>query len=197
MAGGDRGDTLPDTGRGDSVSALSSEHAVGGTVKIDATPTRGPRKQGEPLRRLPAAERKNRRNHTIKRGSEIAPSGEGARIRANIEALQTLQRLINSGEVGGSWEHQQEVRIEEKEVFILIQRILYANRTHFSELDRNSDRQKTTRKLMETEKASKEETDYAPKDSRLPATKGTALTSTTLKANAKLAKVSENLVKRG
>lgn len=41
---------------------------------------------------------------------------------------------------------------------------------------------------------SKKETDYAPKDSLSHATKGTALTSTTLKANAKLAKDSENLV---
>ena len=49
--------------------------------------------------------------------------------------------------------------------------------------------------LTETKRASKEETDYAPEDSLSHATKGTALTSTTLKADAKLAKVSENLVK--
>lgn len=46
---------------------------------------------------------------------------------------------------------------------------------------------------METKKTSKDETVYAPEGSHKPAVKGTALTSSTLKADAKVGIVSENL----
>lgn len=49
------------------------------------------------------------------------------------------------------------------------------------------------RELTETKKTSKDETVYAPEGSHKPAVKGTALTSSTLKADAKVGIVSENL----
>ncbi len=85
MAGRNGGDTGSDSGRGSAVSPISSEHAV------------SPEKRDEPLTRLPQKQRRNRNNHVIKRGSEIAPASVDARIRANIEAIETMKRLTSSG----------------------------------------------------------------------------------------------------
>ncbi len=85
MAGRSGGDTEPDAGRGRSVSTVSTEHAV------------KPGKPDEPLTRLPQKQRRNRHNHVIKRGSEIAPTSVDARIRANIEAIETMKRLTSTG----------------------------------------------------------------------------------------------------
>ena len=85
MAGRGGSDTGSDTGRGSAVSPISSEHAV------------RPAKPNEPLTRLPQKQRRNRNNHVIKRGSEIAPASVDARIRANIEAIETMKRLTSTG----------------------------------------------------------------------------------------------------
>lgn len=85
MAGRGGGDTEPDAGRGRSVSTVSTEHAV------------KPAKRDEPLTRLPQKQRRNRHNHVIKRGSEIAPVSVDARIKANIEAIETMKRLASTG----------------------------------------------------------------------------------------------------
>lgn len=85
MAGRSGGDTGSDSGRGSAVSPIPSEHAV------------SPAKRDEPLTRLPQKQRRNRNNHVIKRGSEIAPASVDARIRANIEAIETMKRLTSSG----------------------------------------------------------------------------------------------------
>ncbi len=85
MAGRSGGDTGSDSGRGSAVSPIPSEHAV------------SPEKRDEPLTRLPQKQRRNRNNHVIKRGSEIAPASVDARIRANIEAIETMKRLTSSG----------------------------------------------------------------------------------------------------
>ncbi|MBD5419035.1 MAG: hypothetical protein HDR48_03235 [Bacteroides sp.] len=53
--------------------------------------------------------------------------------------------------------------------------------------------EETKRVLTDTKKASEKETDYAPKDSPRPVSKDTWLTSTISKAEAKVAKISENL----
>ena len=85
MAGRGGGDTEPDAGRGVGVSSASTEHAV------------KPAKPDEPLTRLPQKQRRNRHNHVIKRGSEIAPVSVDARIKANIEAIETMKRLTSTG----------------------------------------------------------------------------------------------------
>lgn len=85
MAGRSGSDTGSDSGRGSAVSPISSEHAV------------SQEKRDEPLTRLPQKQRRNRNNHVIKRGSEIAPASVDARIRANIEAIETMKRLTSTG----------------------------------------------------------------------------------------------------
>ena len=85
MAGRSGSDTEPDPGRGVGVSSVSTEHAV------------KPAKPDEPLTRLPQKQRRNRHNHVIKRGSEIAPVSVDARIKANIEAIETMKRLTSTG----------------------------------------------------------------------------------------------------
>lgn len=85
MAGRSGSDTEPDPGRGVGVSSVSPEHAV------------KPAKPDEPLTRLPQKQRRNRHNHVIKRGSEIAPVSVDARIKANIEAIETMKRLASTG----------------------------------------------------------------------------------------------------
>lgn len=85
MAGRSGSDTGSDSGRGSAVSPIPSEHAV------------SQEKRDEPLTRLPQKQRRNRNNHVIKRGSEIAPASVDARIRANIEAIETMKRLTSTG----------------------------------------------------------------------------------------------------
>lgn len=91
MAGRGGNDTMPDTGRGSGVSAISSEHAVGSPAKA------GTSKRDEPLTRLPEAERKNTHNNRAERGMDYAPKGVDARIRANIKAIELAQELLESG----------------------------------------------------------------------------------------------------
>lgn len=88
MAGSGASDTEPDPGRGSGVSPVSTEHAVESRPKPNSK---------EPLTRLPQKQRRNTHNHVIKRGSEIAPSSVDARIKANIEAIETMKRLTSTG----------------------------------------------------------------------------------------------------
>lgn len=88
MAGSGTSDTEPDHGRGSGVSTVSTEHAVESRPKPNSK---------EPLTRLPQKQRRNTHNHVIKRGSEIAPSSVDARIKANIEAIETMKRLTSTG----------------------------------------------------------------------------------------------------
>ena len=52
----------------------------------------------EPLERLPEAERMNSNNNHAERGTDYAPKGEDARIKANIEAIQLAKQLLDAGE---------------------------------------------------------------------------------------------------
>ena len=92
MAGRGGGNTMPDTGRGSGVSAISSEHAV-------TQSERKARKKNTstPQERLPEAERKNTHNNRAERGIDYAPKGVDARIRANIKAIELAQELLESG----------------------------------------------------------------------------------------------------
>lgn len=55
--------------------------------------------EGIPVAERPAeGERKNGRNNRAERGTDYAPKGEDARIKANIEAIELSQRLLESGE---------------------------------------------------------------------------------------------------
>ena len=55
--------------------------------------------KGIPVAERPAeGERKNVRNNRAERGTDYAPKGEDARIKANIEAIELSQRLLESGE---------------------------------------------------------------------------------------------------
>ena len=47
---------------------------------------------------LAESERKNTHNNHAERGTDYAPKGTSARIEANIKAIETMQRLIESGE---------------------------------------------------------------------------------------------------
>lgn len=48
------------------------------------------------------SEIKNTRNHIIERGSEVAPKGETAKIRANISAIKLAKKLHENGRVATS-----------------------------------------------------------------------------------------------
>lgn len=50
------------------------------------------------LERLPEKERKNVHNNHVERGTEVAPKSESARIKANIAAIETMKKLVASGE---------------------------------------------------------------------------------------------------
>ena len=43
-------------------------------------------------------DKKNTHNNHVERGTEVAPKTEGARIKANIAAIETMKRLMESGE---------------------------------------------------------------------------------------------------
>lgn len=47
---------------------------------------------------LPESERKNVRNNHAERGTDYAPKGEDARIKANMEAIELAKRLLDAGE---------------------------------------------------------------------------------------------------
>ena len=75
MARRDRGNTMPDTER--SSGLLDSNK---GKQYVEKPP------------------KKNLRNNHAERGINYAPRGENARIEANLKAIETMQRLVESGE---------------------------------------------------------------------------------------------------
>ena len=94
MAGRGGGNTMPDTGRGSAVSAISSEHTIGSNAKA----RNSNKNKASVFERLPEAERKNTHNNRAERGMDYAPKGVDARIRANIKAIELAQELIESGQ---------------------------------------------------------------------------------------------------
>ena len=78
VGGRDIGHSVPDAKRGGGVS----EPPAGVPV----------------AERLAEGERKNGRNNRAERGTDYAPKGEDARIKANIEAIELSRRLLESGE---------------------------------------------------------------------------------------------------
>ncbi|UWH92398.1 MAG: ddrB-like ParB superfamily domain protein [Bacteriophage sp.] len=78
-------DTKSDTAGGSRVSELSDGKQNVKPAKPEPTP-------------LAESERKNTHNNHAERGTDYAPKGTSARIEANIKAIETMQRLIESGE---------------------------------------------------------------------------------------------------
>ena len=93
-------DERPDTGRvaGRSGNDTKSDTAGGSRV---SEPSDG-KQNVKPAKPEPAplaeSERKNTHNNHAERGTDYAPKGTNARIEANIKAIETMQRLIESGE---------------------------------------------------------------------------------------------------
>lgn len=89
-----RNETERTDGRGmggrDSVNPMSDGERGAGVSRKPAS--------REPLERLPEAERKNSNNNHAERGTDYAPKGEDARIKANIEAIELAKRLLEAGE---------------------------------------------------------------------------------------------------
>ena len=78
VGGRDIGHSVPDEKRGGGLSESPS---------------------GDPVaERVPEGERRNVRNNRAERGTDYAPKGEDARIKANIEAIELSRRLLESGE---------------------------------------------------------------------------------------------------
>ena len=74
----------------DEVAVLPQHTERGaGNTKKPAKPEPAP---------LAESERKNTHNNHAERGTDYAPKGTSARIEANIKAIETMQRLIESGE---------------------------------------------------------------------------------------------------
>ena len=78
-------DTKSDTAGGSRVSELSDGKQNVKPAKPEPAP-------------LAESERKNTHNNHAERGTDYAPKGTSARIEANIKAIETMQRLIESGE---------------------------------------------------------------------------------------------------
>lgn len=78
-------DTKSDTAGGSRVSELSDGKRNVKPAKPEPAP-------------LAESERKNTHNNHAERGTDYAPKGTSARIEANIKAIETMQRLIESGE---------------------------------------------------------------------------------------------------
>lgn len=78
-------DTKSDTAGGSRVSELSDGKQNVKPSKPEPAP-------------LAESERKNTHNNHAERGTDYAPKGTSARIEANIKAIETMQRLIESGE---------------------------------------------------------------------------------------------------
>lgn len=93
-------DERPDAGRvaGRSGNDTKSDTAGGSRV---SEPSDG-KQNVKPAKPEPAplaeSERKNTHNNHAERGTDYAPKGTSARIEANIKAIETMQRLIESGE---------------------------------------------------------------------------------------------------
>lgn len=78
-------DTKSDTAGGSRVYELSDGKRNVKPAKPEPAP-------------LAESERKNTHNNHAERGTDYAPKGTSARIEANIKAIETMQRLIESGE---------------------------------------------------------------------------------------------------
>lgn len=78
------------------VGGRDSEHPLHDGERSGSVPR--PRKVAEKLERLPEGERKNARNNRVERGTDSAPTGVDARIKANIEAIELAKQLLASGE---------------------------------------------------------------------------------------------------
>lgn len=72
-----------------SVNPMSDgERGAGVSRKPESRPVAGS---------LPESERNNTRNNHAERGTDYAPKGEDARIKANIEAIELAKRLLDTG----------------------------------------------------------------------------------------------------
>ena len=85
VAGRSGNDTKSDTTGGSRVSEPSDGKQNVKPAKPEPAP-------------LAESERKNTHNNHAERGTDYAPKGTSARIEANIKAIETMQRLIESGE---------------------------------------------------------------------------------------------------
>ena len=84
MAGRSGSNSMSNTGRSTSVSELSDSKSNVSKSQKELSP-------------IPAGERKNVRNNHVERASEQAPKSTASRIDANIAAIETMQRLMESG----------------------------------------------------------------------------------------------------
>lgn len=84
MAGRSGSNSMSDTGRSTSVSELSDSKSNVSKSQQELSP-------------ISAGERKNVRNNHVERASEQAPKSTTSRIDANIAAIETMQRLMESG----------------------------------------------------------------------------------------------------
>ena len=93
-------DERPDAGRVVRRSGNDTKSDTAGGSRV-SEPSDGKRNV-KPAKPEPAplaeSERKNTHNNTAERGTDYAPKGTSARIEANIKAIETMQRLIESGE---------------------------------------------------------------------------------------------------
>ena len=85
VAGRSGNDTVSDTAGGSRVSEPSDGQRNVRPAKPEPAP-------------LAESERKNTHNNHAERGTDYAPKSTSARIEANIKAIETMQRLIESGE---------------------------------------------------------------------------------------------------
>ena len=93
-------DERPDTGRvaGRSGNDTKSDTAGGSRVSEPSDGKRNVKPAKPEPAPLAESERKNTHNNHAERGTDYAPKGTSARIEANIKAIETMQRLIESGE---------------------------------------------------------------------------------------------------
>ena len=93
-------DERPDAGRVVRRSGNDTKSDTAGGSRV-SEPSGGKRNV-KPAKPEPAplaeSERKNTHNNHAERGTDYAPKGTSARIEANIKAIETMQRLIESGE---------------------------------------------------------------------------------------------------
>ncbi|MDY4555455.1 MAG: helicase-related protein [Prevotella sp.] len=93
-------DERPDTGRvaGRSGNNTKSDTAGGSRVSEPSDGKRNVKPANHEPAPLAESERKNTHNNHAERGTDYAPKGTSARIEANIKAIETMHRLIESGE---------------------------------------------------------------------------------------------------
>lgn len=93
-------DERPDAGRVVRRSGNDTKSDTAGGSRV-SEPSDG-KQNVKPAKPEPAplaeSERKNTHNNHAERGTDYAPKGTSARIEANIKAIETMQRLIESGE---------------------------------------------------------------------------------------------------